>query len=238
METKTAMDIREVGAAKEGIQQRSEQRLFCQLQVFSNCSDATSLISALEASGLDAVLYNNVNDPYGVGVLLMTEDPNNFVTKARCMYASVAFQKLVRIPELTMLGRTYSTGREVDLEDWLLRKPRRYGLNPEWTWAIWYPLRRKPEFQLLERAEQGKILMEHGMQGKQYAESGLAYDIRLACHGLDQNDNEFVIGLVGPELFPLSHIVQTMRKTQQTSKYIQSLGPFFVGKTAWQSPLK
>jgi hypothetical protein len=27
-----------------------------------------------------------------------------------------------------------------------------------------------------------------------------------------------------------------MRKTEQTSQYLDSLGPFFVGKVAWQSP--
>jgi hypothetical protein len=26
-----------------------------------------------------------------------------------------------------------------------------------------------------------------------------------------------------------------MRKTEQTSQYLDSLGPFFVGKVAWQS---
>jgi chlorite dismutase len=64
------------------------------------------------------------------------------------------------------------------------------------------------------------------------------HDIRLACHGLDQDDNDFVIGLTGKDLYPLSAIVQTMRKTQQTSLYLQKLGPFFVGRAAWQSPIE
>ena len=51
----------------------------------------------------------------------------------------------------------------------------------------------------------------------------------LACHGLDANDNEFVIGLIGKELHPLSHVVQAMRKTRQTSEFIVQMGPFFVG---------
>jgi chlorite dismutase len=36
-------------------------------------------------------------------------------------------------------------------------------------------------------------------------------------------------------LFPLSAIVQEMRKTEQTSQYLDSLGPFFVGKVLWRS---
>ena len=57
-----------------------------------------------------------------------------------------------------------------------------------------------------------------------------AHDIRLACHGLDRSDNDFVVGLVGRELFPLSAVVQAMRKTQQTALYLDRLGPFFVGR--------
>ena len=52
-----------------------------------------------------------------------------------------------------------------------------------------------------------------------------AHDVRLACHGLDRDDNDFVIGLIGKDLFPLSAVVQTMRKTQQTSLYLDRLGP-------------
>jgi len=38
-----------------------------------------------------------------------------------------------------------------------------------------------------------------------------------------------VIGLVGRDLHPLSHLVQAMRKTRQTSEFIAKMGPFFVG---------
>ena len=134
-----------------------------------------------------------------------------------------------------MFGRTYSSGREADLEDWLLRKPKRNALNPQLKWAVWYPLRRKPEFEALPKEEQGKMLYEHAKIGMSYGQAGFAHDIRLACHGLDPNDNEFVLGILSPDLYPLSRLVQDMRKTQQTSKYMQSLGPFFVGKVLWQS---
>ena len=50
-----------------------------------------------------------------------------------------------------------------------------------------------------------------------FGSADLAHDVRLACHGLDKEDNDFVIGLIGKDLFPLSAIVQAMRKTQQTS---------------------
>ena len=79
------------------------------------------------------------------------------------------------------------------------------------------------------------ILAEHGAIGMSYGAGDYAHDIRLACYGLDKNDNDFVIGLLGKELFPLSHIVQAMRKTQQTALYLDRLGPFFVGRAIHQS---
>ena len=39
------------------------------------------------------------------------------------------------------------------------------------------------------------------------------------------------------EFRPLSAIVQVMRKTQQTSLYLDRLGPFFVGRAVWQTTI-
>ncbi len=77
-------------------------------------------------------------------------------------------------------------------------------------------------------------LMEHGGIGRAFGRAGLAYDIRLACHGMDKNDNDFVVALLGAELYPLSMVVQRMRKTTQTSQHLERLGPFFIGRVAWQ----
>ena len=71
---------------------------------------------------------------------------------------------------------------------------------------------------------------EHAAIGRGYGEAGYAVDIRLECHGLDRDDNEFVLGLLGPELYPLSKLVKDMRGTRQTSEFMQAMGPFFVGR--------
>ena len=134
-----------------------------------------------------------------------------------------------------MLGRTYALGYEPDLPEAILHRPRRTVLNKDWPWAVWYPLRRSGRFAQLPPEEQRVILAEHGTIGMSYGAGDYAHDIRLACYGLDKNDNDFVIGLLGKELFPLSHIVQAMRKTQQTSLYLDRLGPFFVGRAVWQA---
>ncbi|HET8578135.1 MAG TPA: chlorite dismutase family protein [Methylomirabilota bacterium] len=228
------VDLRERGAN----QQTAERRLFVQLHCFGGCADAKPLVGALERSQIEAVLYADVNDPRGVGLLAMSEDPAFFVARLREVLAADPFAGLARKSELTMLGRTYSSGFEADLEDWLLRRPRRAVLDPSWPWAIWYPLRRTGAFARLSPQEQGAILREHGALGRAYGDAGLAHDIRLACHGLDTHDNDFVIGLVGRDLHPLSHLVQAMRKTAQTSQYLERLGPFFVGHVLWQSPVR
>ena len=218
--------------------QRSSRRLFMQLQVFGGCSDPKTLVSALERSQVEAVLYADLHDARGVGVLSFAQDPAFFVTRLREVLGAEPFGALVPKPALAMIGRSYASGYEQDLDDWLLHRPRRTVLNPSWPWAIWYPLRRTGAFAKLSAQEQGAILREHGAIGRAYGEADLAHDIRLACHGLDGRDNDFLIGLVGRELQPLSHLVQAMRKTAQTSEYMASLGPFFVGHTLWQSPLR
>lgn len=225
------IDVRERGAN----QQTSDRRLYVQLQVFGGCLDPKPLVRALEASRVEAVLYRDVNDPRGIGVLALAEDPAFFASAWPEVLNAEPFAGLPLRGELTMFGRTYSSGFEADLDEWLLRRPRRTALNPAWPWAIWYPLRRTGAFGRLGHKEQGEIIREHSVLGRAYGDADLAHDIRLACHGLDLRDNDFVIGLVGRELHPLSHLVQAMRKTAQTSQYIQSLGPFFVGHVLWQS---
>ncbi len=216
------IDVRERGAQ----QQTSERRLYMQLHAFGGCLDP-----------IEAALYQDTNDPRGVGVLALHEDPVFFVHGLRELLNAEPFAGLAPKPELTMFGRTYSSGFEQDLDEWLLRRPRRTALNPAWPWAVWYPLRRTGAFARLSGEEQGKIIREHSVLGHAYGDADLAHDVRLACHGLDQHDNDFVIGLVGKDLHPLSHLIQTMRKTVQTAQYIQTLGPFFVGHALWQSPL-
>ncbi|HTY76387.1 MAG TPA: chlorite dismutase family protein [Candidatus Bathyarchaeia archaeon] len=218
--------------------QTSSRRLFMQLQVYGGCPEPKALAAALERSQIEAVLYADLGDPRGVGVLTFAEDPVFLATRVREVLAAEPFGSLSHKPALTMIGRSYASGFETDLEDWLLRRPRRTVLNPAWPWAVWYPLRRTGAFAKLSAQEQGSVLREHGTIGRAYGDADLAHDIRLACHGLDQHDNDFLIGLVGRELQPLSHLVQTMRRTAQTSEYMASLGPFFVGHVVWQAPAR
>jgi hypothetical protein len=229
-------DLSEKGGMRNGQPQRSDERLFMQLLAYGGCRNARAIGEALDRAGVEGAVYEDANDPHGVAVLTVTRDPNFFVNTVRPLLNDRAFESLVPKPEFTMLGRTYALGYEPDLAEAILHRPRRTVLNKDWPWAIWYPLRRSGRFAQLPPEEQRVILAEHGAIGMSYGAGDFAHDIRLACYGLDKNDNDFVIGLLGKDLFPLSHIVQAMRKTQQTSLYLDRLGPFFVGRAAWQSP--
>jgi chlorite dismutase len=229
------VDVAEHGRSAEGETTSLDRRLSRQLQAYGGSRDPSALVSALAAAGLTGVLYEDVNDPTGVALLTMSGSPEAFVGELRDFLQGGPFAELDPKPEFTMLGRTYAIGYEQDLEETLVDRPRRRVLDPKLPWAIWYPLRRAGSFEQLSRREQDSILMEHGGVGMAFGRAGLGYDIRLACHGLDRDDNDFVVGLLGPELHPLSIIVQRMRKTKQTSLHLERLGPFFVGRVAWQS---
>jgi len=228
-------DLSEKGGMKDGQPQRSNERLFMQFLAFGGCTDAAPLADALARAKIAGVLYEDVNDPRGVGLLTFSEDPDFFIDRVRPVVNGPGFSVLRQKPEYTMLGRTYSIGYEPDLPEILLHRPQRTVLNPAWRWAVFYPLRRSGKFAQLPAEEQRVILAEHGAIGMSFGAGDYAHDIRLACHGLDKDDNDFVIGLIGKDLFPLSAIVQAMRRTQQTSLYLERLGPFFVGRALWQS---
>jgi chlorite dismutase len=236
-----SLDLRERGAERDGQPQAMDRRLFMQLMVFDCAGDVPvremikNLGTLLTAGHVPSVIYEDVNNPSGVGFLTWSEQPLDFATKAREVFAQPEVKGLKLVREFTMLGRTYSTGYEQDLEYWLLKRPAETVLNEAWPWAVWYPLRRGGAFEKLEPREKGSIMREHGTIGKAYGAADLAHDVRLACHGLDANDNEFVIGLIGKELHPLSHVVQAMRATRQTSEFIVQMGPFFVGRAVFRN---
>jgi hypothetical protein len=235
------IDVNERGGKREGEAQVMDKRLFMQLLAFECPQDTDPndhimhLSGALERRGIAGVIYEDANDPRGIALLTWSEDPAHFVKNVRAALTEPANRPLRSKPELTMLGRTYSIGHEPDLAFTLLERPRSNVLHAEWPWAVWYPLRRSGAFAKLEGHEQGIILREHATIGMAYGQQDLAHDIRLACFGLDSKDNEFVIGLLAKDLHPISHCIQTMRKTKQTSEYIVQMGPFFVGYAVWRS---
>jgi len=226
----------------------SDRRLFMQLLVFdaevpgggapgraAPSLDTDALVAALSAAGVPGVLYADVLNARSVGLLTWSTEPAWFVAVLRPLLNAPPFSDLAVRPSFTMMGRTYAIGYESDLDEVLLGRPVRHATTAAWPWAVWYPLKRKGSFVREPAEEQRRMLMEHGGIGMAYGRADHAHDIRLACHGLDANDNDFVVALVGKELAPLSKVVEHMRKTKQTSEYMDHMGPFFVGHALWQN---
>jgi len=229
------LDLSEKGKDKDGQPISLNRRLFVQFLAYGHCADPAPLMEQFEAQGIEGAIYADVNDPQGIGLVILTEDPAFYVNTLRSILNQPLFNHLTFKTEYTMLGRTYAIGYEPDLVEALISRPKRKILNPELQWAVWYPLQRVKNFENLPEKEQQIVLMEHGGIGMRFGKARLATDIRLACHGMDKNDNDFVIGILAHDLYPASMVVQAMRKTKQTSLYLETLGPFFVGKVIWQS---
>lgn len=227
------IDISERGVNAEGKPDSLNRRLFMQFSAYGGCKDIEAIKRRLEQDSPQVVLYQDINDPQGIGLAAFCEDPSYLVDEFHTLLATDEFAGLTLKPEFTMLGRTYSIGYERDLEDVLLQRPINRVCNPTTPWVVWYPVRRSGMFERQPREDQRKMLMEHGGIGHAYGKAGYATDIRLAGHGLNKNDSDFIVGLLGKELFPLSALVQHMRKTRQTSEFINSMGPFFVGRILW-----
>jgi len=210
-----------------------DRRLFMQFMAFRN-ANVEVLIEQFKKISAQAVIYQEMSDPNGIGVMIYCEDPGYVLDQIQPVFKSLELKGMEYREEFTMVGRTYSIGYESDLEDVLIKRPARRVCDPATPWAVYYPVRRSGLFERQSKEDQRKMLMEHGGIGHAYGKAGFATDIRLACHGLNKEDNDFVIGLLGKELFPLSALVQHMRRTRQTSEFINSMGPFFVGRAIWQ----
>src|ERR1700756_4494192 len=107
----TVVDVLERGANRL----TSSRRPFMQLLVYGGCSDLKPIVSVLESRRIASVVYADVNDPRGVGVLSFSEDPTFFVTDLREALGAEPFSGLTSRPDMTMLGRAYSSGFEPDL---------------------------------------------------------------------------------------------------------------------------
>src|SRR5262245_60202129 len=141
-----APDLSEKGGLKHGEPQRSNDRLFMQLIAFGGCRDSAAAAKHLSGGPLAGAIYEDLNDPHGIAVLSVAQDPAYFLDVVRPLLTSGPFDRLTLKPEYTMFGRTYSLGYEPDLHDTLIERPRRTVVNTDWRWAVWYPLRRSGRF--------------------------------------------------------------------------------------------
>src|SRR3982751_4868093 len=71
------------GRGADGERVVADRRLFMQFLAFGGAPDSAALVRALEDAGVPGVLYEDVNDPQGVGLLTFAEQPEALLTELR-----------------------------------------------------------------------------------------------------------------------------------------------------------
>src|SRR4051794_29681879 len=76
-------DLSERGGLKDGVPQRSDERMFMQLLAFGDCAEPREVAAHLAGVAEGVVVYEDLNDPHGIAVLTASRDPNVFVDDVR-----------------------------------------------------------------------------------------------------------------------------------------------------------
>ncbi len=84
-EPEPGLDLAEKGRARDGQTLTLNRRLFVQLLAFGGCRDPRPVVEDAERRGLQAVVYEDLNDPAGIAVLAFDEDPGYFLQAVRPM---------------------------------------------------------------------------------------------------------------------------------------------------------
>src|SRR5512140_163505 len=98
-------DLSEKGGLKGGQPQRSDERLFMQLLVFGSCAEPKAVAHHLAENGIEGVVYEDLNDPRGIGVLTLSQAPETFVDRVRPALNAGPCATLVQKQGFSMFGR-------------------------------------------------------------------------------------------------------------------------------------
>ena len=200
----------------------TDSSLFLQLLVFTDCAEIKPLLLPLKNSLIDCVLYKNFNDPQGIALLAVTDDPEQIVTDLPDVVCSRLFRTLTQRPDLTMTGRAWDGTQRSDQLETVVK-------NEEMPWGLWYTMRGTPAFARLHEVEQAAVLdsitSPAGLNAEDFVQ------IRLKSHALDGGGNEFMHGVHARSPRHLSLFVEAIKRTEQYAQHIVSAGPFFVGRT-------
>ena len=85
------VDILEKGRTQEGREISLDRRLYMQFLAFGEAKEPHQIIEALDESDIPGVLYKDLNDPYGLGLLSFSESPDDFLTKVHSLLRNHPF---------------------------------------------------------------------------------------------------------------------------------------------------
>ena len=99
-ESKSDVELSEKGR-RDGEVISLDRRLFMQFLAFGEAANTDFYIEQLEQAALPGVLYEDLNDPSGLGLLTFSEEPTDFITWLRPLMHKPPFVKLKPKPEYT-----------------------------------------------------------------------------------------------------------------------------------------
>ena len=230
------IDVNEYGGKKDGERQAMNRRLFMQLLVFDAPAGEAAdeigkdLAAQLRHNAIAGVVYADASSPRGLGLLTWSEDPAHFVQAVRPLFAR----------RLAAQGGPAPAVRDA-------RPHLRHGPRAG-------PRARAPAPRHPERDERRSTRGTSGTRSAARARSrGSTRRSRAAscastrrsasptarpswrttsasrATGSTPRTTSSSSASSGASSTRFSHLVQTMRKTRQTSEYIAKMGPFFVG---------
>ena len=211
----------------------SDNTLFLQLQIFDiePAAGPRAMVSALSRrlreKRIDGVIYGDANDHRGIGLLTWAADPGDILDNVHALLGGKRFSALTPRPGWVMLGCVSGDAAATTPE--LL-------LDPNQNWATWYPQRNKAEWGSLGDAAQAKVLEEAGGVAKSSIDEGKVSYVRLACQGIDPEDNDHIFALTAANLLDINELQAAMRGTALLTTHLQKMGPVFVGRKIWQNP--
>jgi len=212
----------------------SDNTLFLQLQVFDiePAAGPRAMVSALSRrlreKRIDGVIYGDANDHRGIGLLTWATNPGDILDNVHALLGGKRFSALTPRPGWVMFGRVGSDQPYGTTVETLL--------NGSQSWAVWYPVRNKPEWGSLDAGSQQSVHDEHIEAAKSFIAEGRVSYARLACHGLDPEDNDYISYMAAADLGDISSLAEAIRGTAQVSTHTDKMGPVFVGRKIWQNP--
>jgi hypothetical protein len=197
--------------------------LFLQLLVFTDCVDYKPLSLQLDRLPIDCLLFKDLRDPQGIGLLAFSDDPEHIASDLRDMLSSRLFRAFMLRHELTMTARTFGDIARAREE---LEAATR---NREWPWAIWHPIKGTAALAALDEklhaAAFGRMVDVTGLGPSDFGR------VLLKGHGLDGHGNDFVQGFFGRHLHQLSAIIESTQRSPLHGELVSASGPYFVGRS-------
>ncbi len=154
-------------------------------------------------AGSTGALYVDANDPQGIGIMVASEDPDYFVTRLATLFNRRPFADFVHRPRVRHARSQLLDRLRVRPRGHTAREAARKAAEPrEYTGPSGTRCSAPRSSRPCPADHQRRILAEHGSLAKRYGAGGHAADVRLACHGLDSNDNDFIVGLARTQATP------------------------------------